>query len=259
MRLDPRVQPPDRRRRCARGTVWIVRCRCVTRHGWARWRAANSATRWPTTARWGRCCGSAFPGTLLLTVTATLLAWLMAVPLGIWNAANRGRWSDRITESQCFRFYCLIPDLLLAVILLVLAVETGWLPAGGMHSPGAGSLDARGAIPRHLAPHDHSRWPCWCWGCCRRWFVTYVRAVADAMDSPFALAARAHGIPRRRLLFPPYSARGAQSAGQPVRLLAGHAAQRLAAGGSAGGLARAWARSSWKRSWRAILPWCWAW
>ena len=30
------------------------------------------------------------PGTLLLTATATLLAWLMAVPLGIWNAARRG-------------------------------------------------------------------------------------------------------------------------------------------------------------------------
>ena len=30
------------------------------------------------------------PGTLLLTASATLVAWLMAIPLGIWNAARRG-------------------------------------------------------------------------------------------------------------------------------------------------------------------------
>ena len=54
------------------------------------WRAANSATRWPTTAPSGPLLRQRIPGTLLLTATATLLAWLMAIPLGIWNAADRG-------------------------------------------------------------------------------------------------------------------------------------------------------------------------
>lgn len=33
--------------------------------------------------------------TLLLTVTALLCSWLLAVPLGVWMAARQGTWSDR--------------------------------------------------------------------------------------------------------------------------------------------------------------------
>ena len=33
------------------------------------------------------------------------------------------------------------PELLLAVVLLILAVETRYLPAGGMHSPGWEGMD----------------------------------------------------------------------------------------------------------------------
>jgi len=139
------------------------------------------------------------PGTLLLTSTATLLAWLMAIPLGIWNAANRRTWKDSILKVA-LSILLSIPDLLLAVILLALAVETSWLPAGGMHAPGAGSWSTADRIRdtlRHMvipvAVLVLGMLPA---------LVRHVRsAVADAMDSPFALAARAHGIPQSRLLF----------------------------------------------------------
>jgi peptide/nickel transport system permease protein len=139
------------------------------------------------------------PGTLLLTVTATLLAWLMAIPLGIWNAASRRTWSDSIIKVL-LSVLLAIPELLLAVIFLVMAAETGWLPAGGMHAPGAGSRSAAGQFGdtlRHLAIPVAvlvlGMLPV---------LVRHVRsAVADSLDSPFALAARAHGIPRRRRLF----------------------------------------------------------
>jgi len=139
------------------------------------------------------------PGTLLLTATATLLAWLIAIPLGIWNAANRDTWKDSILKVA-LSILLSIPDLLLAVILLVLAVETGWLPAGGMHAPGADSWSTADRIRdtmRHMvipvAVLVIGMLPT---------LVRHVRsAVANAMESPFALAARAHGIPRSRLLF----------------------------------------------------------
>ena len=139
------------------------------------------------------------PGTLLLTGCATLLAWLMAIPLGIWNAARRGTWSDSITKAS-LSILLSIPEILLAVILLVLAVETGWLPAGGMHAPGSESLAAEDRFRdtlRHLvipvAVLVMGMLPV---------LVRHVRAsVAECLDSPFALAARAHSIPRRRLLF----------------------------------------------------------
>jgi peptide/nickel transport system permease protein len=93
-----------------------------------------------------------------------------------------------------------IPELLLAVILLVLAVESAWLPAGGMHSPGAEGWAATDQIRdtlRHLVLPVTvlvlGMLPV---------LVRHVRAaMVEVIESPFALAARAHGIPRRRLLF----------------------------------------------------------
>jgi peptide/nickel transport system permease protein len=139
------------------------------------------------------------PGTLWLTATATLLAWLMAIPLGIWNASHRGTWSSAGLKV-ILAILLSIPELLLAVILLVLAVETGWLPAGGMHSPGAESLSAVARLRdtlRHLVIPVAIL--------VLGMLPTLVRhvsaAMAEVMDSGFALAARANGIAHRRLLF----------------------------------------------------------
>jgi peptide/nickel transport system permease protein len=93
-----------------------------------------------------------------------------------------------------------VPDLLLAIVFLVLAVETGYFPTGGMVSPGWASLSApervldvawhlalpAGVLVLGMLPT----------------LVRHVRAsMAEAIDSPFALSARAQGIPRQRLLF----------------------------------------------------------
>jgi peptide/nickel transport system permease protein len=124
---------------------------------------------------------------------------MLAIPLGIWNAARRGTWSDSLIKVS-LSILLSIPELLLAVVLLVVAVETTWLPAGGMHAPGAESLPAYDRFRdtlRHLvipvAVLVLGMLPV---------LTRHVRAsVAECLDSPFALAARAHGIPRRRLLF----------------------------------------------------------
>jgi peptide/nickel transport system permease protein len=143
---------------------------------------------------WGRV-----RATLLLTGTATLLAWLIALPLGIWNAPARGTWGDSVSKV-ILAFLLAIPDLLLAIVFLMLAVETGYFPAGGMVSPGWASLNTlerAGDVAWHLtlpaAVLVLGMLPT---------LVRHVRAsMAEAMDSPFALSARAQGIPRRRLLF----------------------------------------------------------
>jgi peptide/nickel transport system permease protein len=139
------------------------------------------------------------PGTLLLTVSATVLAWLLAIPLGIWNAARRGAWSDLLSKAV-LSFLLAIPEVLLAVVFLVLAVESGRLPPGGMHSPGAEGWSAWTRLVdtvRHMVVPVGvlvlGMLPV---------LARHVRAaVAEALDAPFALAARAQGIPRRRLLF----------------------------------------------------------
>jgi peptide/nickel transport system permease protein len=131
--------------------------------------------------------------TLLLTGTATFLAWLIALPLGIWNATARGTWCDSVSKVV-LSFLLAIPDLLLAIVFLMLAVETGYFPTGGMASPGPERvLDVAWHLALPVAVLVLGMLPI---------LVRHVRAsMAEAIDSPFALSARAQGIPRQRLLF----------------------------------------------------------
>ena len=131
--------------------------------------------------------------TLLLTGTATLLAWLIALPLGIWNATARGTWGDSVSKVV-LSFLLAIPELLWAIVFLMLAVETGWFPAGGMVSPGPERVeDVAWHLVLPVAVLVLGMLPI---------LVRHVRAsMAEAIDSPFALSARAQGIPRQRLLF----------------------------------------------------------
>ena len=41
--------------------------------------------------------------TLLLTATATLLAWMLAIPLGVWNALRRENLNGNAQRDQCGR------------------------------------------------------------------------------------------------------------------------------------------------------------
>lgn len=137
--------------------------------------------------------------TLLLTISSTCLAWLLALPVGIWSAAKKDTLSDKICGLSTSSLMT-IPDLLLSLILLLLAVRTGWFPTGGMISPSAASTgfwSEVADISRHLilpvAALAVSMLPI---------LVRHIRsAMIDALESPFIRAAEGHGIPRRRLLF----------------------------------------------------------
>ncbi len=137
--------------------------------------------------------------TLLLTLTATLLAWALALPLGIWSAASLGRLPDRAL-SWTTATLLVIPDLVLALGLLIMAVRSGWFPTGGMVSVGFESLSPLNKL-RDIATHMMlpvvalviSALPM---------LVRHVRAaVAEVLEAPFLRAAAGHGIPRRRLLY----------------------------------------------------------
>jgi peptide/nickel transport system permease protein len=137
--------------------------------------------------------------TLLLTVTATLLAWAIALPLGIWSAERIGRLPDQII-SWGTAALLVIPDLALVLGLLLFAVKTGWFPAGGMVSIDFESFSLENKL-RDLALHMMlpvaalvlSALPL---------LVRHVRAaVAEVLDAPFLLAAQGHGIRKRSLLY----------------------------------------------------------
>ena len=137
--------------------------------------------------------------TLILAVPATLLAWLIAIPAGAWTAAHRGSWADRIAAAGTSTLLA-IPDLVLALALLLLAVRTGIFPTGGMFSVGHADLSPWGKA-RDLALHMFLPGAALVLGALPT-LVRHVRAsMIEVLDAPFVRTALAHGIPRRRILW----------------------------------------------------------
>jgi len=137
--------------------------------------------------------------TLVLTGSATLLAWATAIPIGVWAAARKGRVVDQLTTASATALLA-VPDLLLALGLLLLAVRTGWFPTGGMVSLGFEALGF-GAKVKDAARHLTLPVVTLVVGTLPV-LVKHVRAaLIEVLDSAFLRAARGHGIPRRRLLF----------------------------------------------------------
>jgi peptide/nickel transport system permease protein len=135
--------------------------------------------------------------TLVLTVPAMLLTWLVALPIGLWTARQRGRWIDRVCSGATSAFLAL-PDLLIALTLLLLALRTGLFPTGGMFSPASTDL---GVVRRMGDFAYHAVLPlCALVVSTLPAVLRHVRASAvEAIDAPAVQAARGHGIRRWRL------------------------------------------------------------
>ena len=137
--------------------------------------------------------------TLLLTGTATVLLWMLALPLGVWSAESLGRPSD-IALSWATAVLLVIPDLALALGMLVLAVRSGWLPSGGMVSVG---FDGFSALQKGRDFASHMVLPVFVLvASALPVLLRHVRAaMAEALEAPFLRAAEGHGISRSRLLY----------------------------------------------------------
>jgi peptide/nickel transport system permease protein len=137
--------------------------------------------------------------TLLLTGTATLFAWLIAIPFGIWAAARQGKEADFFVRGTISALLA-VPDLVLALLLLMLAVRSGYFPVGGMVSLDFSQMSIW-ARCKDLASHLFLPSLCLI-AASLPLLLSHVRtAVAEVLQSPFITAARGYGIPLRRLLF----------------------------------------------------------
>ncbi|MBI4465446.1 MAG: ABC transporter permease [Acidobacteria bacterium] len=77
---------------------------------------------------------SRYPATMELTLAALLVALLFSIPAGVHSAVHRGQWGD-----QAVGFLSLLglsfPNFALGpVLILVFAVDLGWLPVSGRGS-----------------------------------------------------------------------------------------------------------------------------
>ncbi len=82
----------------------------------------------------------ALPATLILSGSALAVAILFAIPLGIIAAVRQNSWLDRMLTTVSF-FGLSLPVFWFGLMLIIMfAVLLRWLPAGGMLTPGKGSL-----------------------------------------------------------------------------------------------------------------------
>jgi len=137
--------------------------------------------------------------TLLLTMLATALAWLIAVPLGVWIASRSGKWEDRLSMAGT-SFLLAVPELVLALGLLYAVIRTHALPVGGMVSV---DFDRLGWWRKVCDLGSHLVVPVTVLTLASLpVLVRHVRAsMIEVMQAPFMQAARGHGIGQAGLLF----------------------------------------------------------
>jgi peptide/nickel transport system permease protein len=137
--------------------------------------------------------------TLLLTGCATLIAWLIAVPLGVWTASRAGSWADRVCTSGT-SFFLAVPEIVVVFGLLYFVIRSHALPAGGMTSRGFEQFGLSEKIT-DLAKHllvpvvtlVLASLPI---------LIRHVRAsMIEVLNAPFIAAARGLGISKVRVLF----------------------------------------------------------
>jgi peptide/nickel transport system permease protein len=124
--------------------------------------------------------------TLLLTALASLLAWCVAIPLGVFTAAAP---EGRIAQLCSLISSTLLatPELIFALLVLAVAVRSGWIRFAGLSSSSASHLFLPALVlmlTRIPVLFQHT-----------------ASAMREALTSPYIAAARSHGVTPTRILF----------------------------------------------------------
>ena len=133
------------------------------------------------------------PATLELAAASIGIAFVATFALATCAALTRGRWPDLVVRAASAAGLA-IPAFWFGLVLqLVFAASLGWLPSSGRVTPGDGSVIDRVqhlVLPAMVLATIHAA----------AW-TRYLRAsMVAAFDHPFVVAARARGIPERRIV-----------------------------------------------------------
>jgi peptide/nickel transport system permease protein len=136
---------------------------------------------------------------LALVAAALIVTWTIVLPLGVWTAARDRSADGRVVAAGATALIA-VPDLLIAMALVVVAARSGLLPTGGLRTAGAADADGLAAFVDRLR---HSVLPVLALTLIAAPpLLRHVRAsMLDALRAPYVLAAAARGIPYRRRLW----------------------------------------------------------
>ena len=88
--------------------------------------------------------------TVILAVASLMVAWTLAIPMGIVVALRPNGVLDRVLSFVAFVGMS-VPNFFLAFLLMYAALQTGWFPVGGTVSFDYESLTTAGKIADRLA------------------------------------------------------------------------------------------------------------
>jgi len=83
--------------------------------------------------------------TFILSLSAMVFTWILSIPLGIISAIKQYSWVDKLLTFLAFLGLA-IPNFFFALLLLFMAMRTGWFPVGGMYSVSYHDLSLLGQI-----------------------------------------------------------------------------------------------------------------
>ena len=168
--------------------------------------------------------GERLPATLLLTVTAFVVALGLGVSLGVMAATRVGTWADSVITVAALGFYATPLFWVGLMAILLFSVNLGWVPAFGMETLGVAMSGGQRAldIAHHLVLPAMTL---------AVFFVAiYARltraSMLEVQDMDFVRTARAKGLAPRRIL----RAHTLRNAILPVITFAGIQAGQLVGG-----------------------------
>ncbi len=137
--------------------------------------------------------------TLFLSITSAILAWGLAVPMGIWAALKPNSWIDKFIQLFSFTFMS-IPNFFLAFLLLFVAVKTGIFPTGGAFSS---DYDQMSMFSKIIDRLWHVALPAFVLAVgSLAGLVRLVRsAMIESLQSEYVLFARAKGLSEKEVIF----------------------------------------------------------
>jgi len=143
----------------------------------------------------------ALPVTLLLSLLSLALAYLLAVPLGVYGAVRRGDRAERALTVLLFTLYSM-PPFWLAMLLILVFGGVGllsWFPIYGLASPG---LEQAGGLTWLVDRAHHLVLPvvCLTYGSLAVLSRYQRSAMLEVLEQEYIRSARARGLGEARVV-----------------------------------------------------------
>jgi peptide/nickel transport system permease protein len=143
--------------------------------------------------------GQYVEATLLLALTTLIFSWVLSIPMGVYAAQHRNGFVDRLFSTIAFCGVSL-PGFFVALLALLWAQKTGWLPVGGMESPNYDGLSRMG---KFLDIAEHLVLPTLVLG--TRSLASTMRqmrgSLLEVMNENYITAARARGLSENTVIW----------------------------------------------------------